>query len=304
MKKFFVVITGIYLLLLALLSGALGVSGFLVPPEVQEAQSASPLTVFCVFMPVMVWLAATGVGLFMRKNWARLSLLVMSGLALFSGVTSMAAIALMPFPDTGLDADAVGAIKAIIVGVMGFFLVVLPVTYGIFFTRKSVKTLFGNPDENQSKSKRPVGITILALFTVVGAVGSVASLFTSGASGIPFFGLTLTGTAMKGYMLFIAYINLYLAYGYWKLQKQAWIAGVAIYVFGIVHTLFNVLFMKLEDFLAVMPLQDPAYVMNPIFFKGMMLTSMVAAAGMLGYLILKKPVFHRVEALELEEAIH
>lgn len=299
MKRFFIVLTGIYMLLLALLSGALGVSGFMVPPEIQQTQSASPVTVLCVFAPIMIWLAATGIGLFMSKNWARLSILVMSGLALFTGLTTMAVIGFMPFPDTGLEPAAVGMIKAGIVGVVGFFLVFLPVIYGVFFTRKSVKSIFGTLGEKRTESFRPVGITILALFTLFGAIGGLFSLFISGTQGIPFFGITLTGTVMQGYMILISGINLYLGYGFWKLKKSAWLTGVAIYVFGIAHTVFNILFADVEDFTAAMPSENAAYAMNPVFFKGMLLSSAIFAGFLLWYLVSKKALFYKDREMEI-----
>lgn len=160
MKKFFLISTAIYLLLLALLgilSSLMSYFGLNARPEASLA-NFSPLYLLLIGLPFIGWLIATGVGLLLKKNWARYSILVMSGFAFLMGVIFCFVFIFMP-ASNAMNGVVTWVIKTVFVILSIIFLIILPIIYCIFFTRQSVKDLFLINEGTQSGLPRPVGIS-------------------------------------------------------------------------------------------------------------------------------------------------
>ncbi|HEY1470237.1 MAG TPA: hypothetical protein VGF61_14435 [Candidatus Acidoferrum sp.] len=64
------------------------------PPYVRSIASVSML----IFLAIAVFCIFTGIGVIRLKNWARISILIFSGLAVFFGGTTLFFLRTLPFP--------------------------------------------------------------------------------------------------------------------------------------------------------------------------------------------------------------
>jgi len=95
-------------------------------------------------------------------------------------------------------------------------------------------------------SKRPLGITILAVLEVIGGLiwlGSAATIFAAAgaASLIPFFGLLAGGVLViiAVVAVILGLISFALAWGLWTGARWAWGAAIVLSILGIILGLFT-----------------------------------------------------------------
>ncbi|MGH9433124.1 MAG: hypothetical protein ACRD3T_16455 [Terriglobia bacterium] len=90
-----------------------------------------------------IWFFVIGIGSIKCRNWARIAMLVVSGVWLAAGAVSSLFIAFL-IPKTMQSQDGIRVIYItrayeVTMGGVGFFLVVLPVVSLVFYSRRSVK---------------------------------------------------------------------------------------------------------------------------------------------------------------------
>ena len=292
MKKVFIVLTGVYLLILGCFL-ILSVGMLFLSSRFSSAQfppNFNPLLIVFIYLPFIAWLFATGIALFLYKNWARISLLVMSGLAIFAGLCMALVVTLMPMPDTGSGSSSVA--KVILLICTAIFTIALPIVYFIFFTRKSVVELFKDPMQPVSELKRPVGISILAILSLFGVMMTIVNIFFNYNKGIPIFGsFFLTGWGLQLYFGVMAVINLFIAYGLWKLLKAAWYTYMGLMAFGIINCFIS-FFTYNEELLLKMTMTTGSPQMVPLmFFKIILGISVIFIAFIMFYLYTQRVWF-------------
>lgn len=284
MKKFFLVATGIYMVLLALITLLVGFSGFIIP----SPESESPLYLLLTVLPFAAWLASTGIGLCMKKNWARISMLFMSVFGIVIGTTMIFIFGLMPFPEAFMDEDSAFSFKLMFTVIFGIFLILLPAIYLFFFTRESVKQMCIQEDAAEGSTRRPVGITALAIFWAAGGFFTLISLLNPTTTEMPLFGLRLEGVMMYAYLILTIVLEFSIAYGLWHLHYAAWFAGIAQQGFGIILMLYYALFSNISDFLGQSYEVDAGL---SIVFKVMMSMSALWGILLLIYLYSRQSAF-------------
>ncbi len=292
MKKFFLIATGIYMVLLGVIALLVGFSGFLTPSELQQSEPESPLYLLLSALPFAAWLASTGIGLCMKKNWARISMLFMSVFGIVIGTTMILVFGLIPFPEPLMDEASAFSFKMFLIGVFGFFLIVLPAIYLFFFTRESVKQTFIQEDAVEGGSRRPVGITALAIFSAAGGFFTLISLLNPTTTEMPLFGLRLEGVMMYAYLILTMALEFYIAYGLWHLHYAAWFVGMAQYGFGFVLMSYYALFTTMSDFLGQAQEVDAGL---SLVFKVMMSMSALWGILLLIYLYSRQSAFRTGE---------
>jgi hypothetical protein len=297
MKKFFLILTAIYLLILALLGTVLCVTGYMgmnARPETIPA-NFNPLFLLVIYAPFIGWLLVTGIGLFLKKHWARYSILVMSGFAVFIGVIFCLVFGLMPLPgnpNTNLT------IKTVAVGVSIAFLIILPVIYLVFFTRQSVKDLFGTKRPDPGKANRPVGLSVLAIILLISGIFSLLTALFPMYPSLPLCGtILLSGIYLRLYMLIVGIAVLYVAYGFWKLQKAAWITFIIFSCYGIIVGIINLFTFDSEILNTMMPAGYTAgFGFSAVYFKITIAISLVLNLVVLFYVVFKKRVFFKPQS--------
>lgn len=143
MIKFFTVLSGIFFLATGLWAGLFALVILFFP-----RQDPMPLStqdwLMVMFLAVMIlWMIGVSIGLFVRKNWARVGVLIISCFALMVGL-SMASVLIfchMSHMQSGLPSQGV---------LSWLFLIAIPLFFLVFFNAQPVKALFirksGNTD--------------------------------------------------------------------------------------------------------------------------------------------------------------
>jgi uncharacterized membrane protein YvlD (DUF360 family) len=246
---------------LTLLCAGFMLLGFAVmPADNMPAFTRDAGFIMSIFMlGFAAWGIATGINLLHLREWARISMIVFSGLLLVMAVPGLLMMLVMPLPTPPVPAvpngEAIPPLEHLMTAVrigMAVFYALLALLGGwwiYFFNTRPIKEHFRGaglgttastwaptalaPTDVPGAPKRPVSITIIAYLALVGAcmfpVLNILHL------PLTFLGFFFTGgkaaLIVSGYMS----VQLVMAYGLLKLEK--WGRGLAIYYFN--FAIFN-----------------------------------------------------------------
>lgn len=293
MKKFFIVISGIYLVGLGILSGLSLVLGlFLAQSRAVQIQIVNPGFSIVINLVLVAIVVATGIGIILRKNWSRYVLFVLSGLAIFTGLILCIITVFMSFPVETPEAAPIAKISILIFNSIFFF--AIPVFFLVFFSRGSVKELFISKEKLPlEQSKRPFGITFIAGLMLFGALSSGIQVFLPTSIKIPIVGsIFISGNLARLYCLIFTVISLYIALGLFRLKKSAWIAYVVFHVYGLIVTVINIFTFNETTLIEMMPeMAESAYSMPDALLKSIIAISMIFGIALLAYVYSKKHLF-------------
>jgi hypothetical protein len=193
-----------------------------------------------VLLALAGWGITTAVGLFRLRGWSRTSLLVFSSLLAFVGASAGLSSALMRFPPgpnappellTGTKIAIVGFYAAL--GLIGIF-------WLFYFTGSGVQVQFGLATDVVETGGRPLSVSIIAWFMLLGSLVCFACAFS------PFpamaFGVMIHGWAARVFYLGFAVCELWLGVGLLRMKSLSRVLAIAFYGFSIINTvLFAVL---------------------------------------------------------------
>ena len=193
-----------------------------------------------------VWGVATAVGLIRRKNWARVSLLVISGVLVFVGAGSILSLLLLPalMPD-GAEQSAV---REMTLGMLVFYglLVIVGTWWLVLFTRRRIREEFQTPAT--SVAPLPKSITFVAWYMVSTGMLIPFLALLDWPAGI--LGVILTGWAARFFN--IGYGLVWVAAGYFLLKRKTWSLLLSEGFFGFVilnALIFSLLPGKQSEFI-------------------------------------------------------
>jgi hypothetical protein len=202
--------------------------------EIPGAPQASPALMYCLcvfFLGLAIWGIVTAVGLSKLRRWARVSVLIIGGsMALFGTMSTVGIVITMAaFSAFGLHATSGSKVAptspAMVTAVLGVFalfyaaIAAIGIFWLVYFNRKTTRIAFSGGAEDLAESRRPLLISIYAVFSLVGAPFCLLLAF------IPFpailFGVLLTG--WKKTLIYLAYaaIQAAIGVGLWKLAEWA-----------------------------------------------------------------------------------
>jgi hypothetical protein len=256
-----------------------------------------------------IWGICTSIGLFRLRNWARLSIIVFSVLLIlmfgFGGLIAF----LLPFPSAPgqpVDASVVTGVR-IFMGVLAAALVTLGIWWIVFFTRPGVVSQFVPtppvPDAEQAQpfavgvpqraSNRPLSITILAWFLLVGCMLIPVSILLHSPAVL--FTKLLTGGPAVAYFLVFAAVALYVGIGLLRLQPNARIAGIAYFGFAFVNAAVFYLApgarVRVASLLAVSQSMFPAMPASSQVNLPFDTTSFLVICGAIGLVVVLVPMY-------------
>jgi hypothetical protein len=193
------------------------------------------LVVFSVQVLFAAWGVVTGIGLFQLRVWSRWSILVFSALLAFIGVFAALSTSFvnMPTPEN-LSAHAMTGIKFGLV-IFWAILAFLGAFWLYYFNRLPVRTRFGEEPDAREPGGRPVSISIIAWFLIVGSVFCIITAPFRLPSML--FGITLTGWPAGSYYLAFGLWELWIGIGLPRLKPLSRILAIAVCGFGIANTL-------------------------------------------------------------------
>lgn len=235
---------------MALLGGLFAVAAMRFAPPRSMPMPTSFLRGALIFDGVLdlafvAWGIASGVGLIRLRPWARISMLVFSGIMIFFCLIPMLIIPFVPLPPQSdtlpSNFDLVFRIGA--VAFYGLF-VALGAFWLYFFNKRSVKDQFkGIPVPEglaaESRPQRPLAIVILAWLLIVGGCFTPFALFMR----IPAFFFSFVLLPHWGELFYgtFALLSVVAGVGLLKLRAWGWILAVGIQSIGLLNLLSMIL---------------------------------------------------------------
>ncbi|MGB8800616.1 MAG: hypothetical protein WCC97_08010 [Candidatus Acidiferrales bacterium] len=216
--------------------------------------------IMAVFMlGFAAWGVATGINLLQLREWARISVIVFSGLLLVMAVPGLLMMLVMPLPIPPASAyppgDAIPSpqhLMTVVRVMMAVFYALLALLGGwwlYFFNSQPIRELFRNlataapasgwtpavlsPSEIPGAPKRPVSITIIAYLALVGAC--MFPVLNIMHLPLAFLGFFFTGG--KASLIVVGYMSVQLLMAYGLLKLEMWGRNLAIYYFN--FAIFN-----------------------------------------------------------------
>jgi hypothetical protein len=244
---------------LTLLAAAFMLLGFAVTPaDNMPAFTRGAGLITSIFMlGFAAWGIATGVNLLHLREWARISMIVFSGLLLVMAVPGLLMMLVMPLPTPPVPAvpngEAIPPLEHLMTAVrifMAVFYALLALLGGCwvyFFNARPVKEHFRGsattastgapsalaPTALPGSPKRPVSITIIAYLALVGAC--MFPILNILHLPLTFLGFFFTGG--RAALIVIGYMSVQLLMAYGLLKLERWGRSLAIYYFN--FAIFN-----------------------------------------------------------------
>lgn len=212
-RKAGLIVAGVFEIIIGLIY-LLPMAAMMLPEVTQSVPDAAmAIAILAVMAVISIWL---GVGTLMARRWARaLSLLIAWG---WLG----AGLAILAY---GLFAQNV------LPGMVGMIVLITLVAaaFVLFYGGKNVKATFEARDPRvRWTDKCPLPVLVLSLSYALIAVSALIGLYAD--TPIPFFGALLTGLASKAYYLLQLTLAAYLAWGTYRLARNAWVISVVLTV--------------------------------------------------------------------------
>jgi hypothetical protein len=245
---------------LSLLFGVLMIFVFAVMPAAEStpAFTRDAGLITSVFMlGFAAWGIATGINLLHLREWARISMIVFSGLLLVMAVPGLLMMLVMPLPTPAVPAVPSGEAMPSMEHLMTAVRVVMAVFYALlallggwwlyFFNSRPIREQFRGagtaastwapdalaPAALPGSPKRPVSITIIAYLALLGAcMFPFLRVFNM---PVTFLGFFFTGA--RASLIVIGYMSVQFFMGYGLLKLEKWGRGLAIYYFN--FAIFN-----------------------------------------------------------------
>ena len=247
---------------LTLLSAALMIFSFAVMPAMDSTPAftrGAGLILSIFMLGFAAWGIATGIHLLQLREWARISMIVFSGLLLVMAVPGLLMMLVIPLPTPPASVLPPGEAMPPLAHLMTAVRIGMAIFYGLlallggwwiyFFNSRPIRELFRNPATPTPASgwaptrlaptavpgapKRPVSITIIAYLTLVGAC--MFPFFNILHMPLTFLGFYFTGA--KASLIVVGYMSVQLLMGYGLLKLEMWGRNLAIYYFN--FAIFN-----------------------------------------------------------------
>jgi len=188
-----------------------------------------------------------GIGSIQRRNWARILMLVGSGFWLAIGVLGTLFILLF-FPalmrqEGRIPPEAQQGVLIVIIAILGFFMVLMPAVFLVFYSRKSVKaTCLASRAEHVSapvvsaslKPKLPAPVLVLALWEGLGIFAVFAFVMVRATV---VFGVVLHGAA--AFLMLCGFSALAGSAAWFIYQRRliGWFIALIKVLFGLASTI-------------------------------------------------------------------
>lgn len=257
-------VVAILLSLLGAFGAALSIFSLLVMPEIQRTTPSAAMVpqvramtigLMVFFLALSIFGIFVGVAILRRKNWARITILIwgafMTVVCLFSiaVVAIMGSLSSMTFPSTNTaDTDHIMQIVKIVMAIVYGVPAVIGIWWLILFTRPRVAAAFtiplhhaaemdpsgfpqlagGQPAQATTRPSCPVPIIVIAVFLIVGAVGSLSLLLFPFPAGMPLFFLGHPFEGVSGRIVFLLWGIIGGAAGVGLLKLKPWALHFAI----------------------------------------------------------------------------
>ena len=236
-----VLLAGSAILLLVALATAFAIPFIDSKAPAAQLPPGALVTAIAFYLALSGWGIGTAVGLFRLRPWARISILTMSVLALVIGFISAASVLiLLPHMPGQLDAHTVAPVHGVLAVTFGFPMAIAA-WWLVLFLRPGVRQQFsGATAATAATSGRPVAITVVAIFLLLGVPGMLWVLyltFPTRMTSIPtmVLGVLVSGWGATALNVAVLAANLTLGLGLWRMRPWARTGAIAYFSFSIAN---------------------------------------------------------------------
>jgi hypothetical protein len=320
--------------LLAAIGVLIGTAGLLFAP-IPRPRASVPgvrsiaMIMMAVFFAIAIWGIISGVGLLRFRNWARMSVLVWSGMTTPLTLVIIGFFLFVPFPSPPGSSAAIGTfLRAFVILFYGAPLAIA-IWWLILLTRAHIVAQFkstqfksaaafpieGDPALGANASvwsadaaapgaypvpppmpapDLPIPIIVLACFFLFSSVSFVMVFFTHVPAML--FGMAIDGPA--GLAVYVGWFALYVSSGVGMLKRAVWSYSIAIglQIFGLVSGVVTVLSPNFDAVMrrvlsnANLPSPEATFP-SMTYLRGFTLLSLVFPLAILGMLVYYRPRF-------------
>jgi len=214
------IIGGVSILLVSVLMAAAFV---LFPMRDRAALSpavlkAAGILIALLFAALSAWSIATGIGVFRRRGWARISILVLGALLLFFGGTGVLTLLFISFPmQAEVDLRGAGLVRGSLIAFYAL-LALSGAAWLAVFTRRSAKTYFAEAAAGTEPAP-PLSISMIGWCLLAGAAHTAIAAALGGR--LPFFGWVAAGWEARALYTLYTAVQVYLGAGLLQLDEKA-----------------------------------------------------------------------------------
>jgi hypothetical protein len=225
------------------MGGAMLFSTLVAPPPTRgRAMPPFPLAAIGIVMAVVSaclcgWGIWTAIGIFRRRGWARISIVVFAGLLAFMGASGSLAILFITLPaQEGVSQRMMDALRW---GVAGFYgvLAAIGVWWLVLFNLSSTKEYFAQ-DAPSEPPARPLSVSVIGWYLLI----SSFFLAAMAVARMPAFvlGAVVTGWGGLAVYTLFAGAQIYLGTGLLHLQEQARLGTIGYFCITALNSMLTV----------------------------------------------------------------
>ena len=250
-----------------------------------------------VMVAFSAWGISTAIAIFLRRRWARVSILVFAVLLTFMSGAGTIAILFIQLPATP-NTDSAAIMPVVRLGMAAFYgvLTAIGVWWLVLFNRSRTKEYFAGQGP-VIESARPLSIGVIAWWLLAGgAFMVVAALLRLPAM--------LLGAVLTGWVTLVVYgawaaVQIYLGLGLLSLRQAARVGSIAFFCFGAANCAVSMLGPGYAEMMRqtriamprLFPAGAPAALPGPIWVFVLLTTACCAVP--IVFLVRRKPAFHQ-----------
>lgn len=215
------------------LGGLMLFGTLLAPPPKGPAAPPFPLAAIAIVMAAMFaslsgWGIWTAIGIFRRRGWARVSIVVFAALLTFMGAGGCLAVLFMPLPaQEGASQRMMDFMRW---GMAGFYgvLAAIGVWWLVLFNLSSTQEYFAQ-DAPREPRARPLSVSVIAWYLLIGSLFLAAMAVVRVPAFV--FGAVITGWAGLAVYTVFAGAQILLGTGLLHLREEARLGTIGYFCF-------------------------------------------------------------------------
>ncbi|MGB2669741.1 MAG: hypothetical protein WBE73_14285 [Candidatus Acidiferrum sp.] len=284
-------------------------------PEQPPFVRIAGITSMAIGIVCAIFGIATGIGLFLLRNWARISAMVWAGICFFFGIIGIPVALFMSLPAAynsgGMPENFTFILRLVLLAVYGAPLAV-GIWWLVLFNRKSVKEQFAGTAEPidpslPQKPRAPLAVSMLAWFFITTAANIIILPFLPFPAPAILFGRLIEPPAGTLILILICIAIAIAGIGLLKLKPWSYSLTIGLQLFGLTSGVASLLtpgFSSSFD-AAILKMNEamrlPINIDSPINYAQLVRWGMVGGI-VLGVAILVILLYYRERFLEAASA--
>jgi hypothetical protein len=263
------------------------------------------------YLALAAGFVTVGVGSIRAREWARITMIVVSSIWLtFGFLGTLFSAILMPAimrqqqqsmpQQPHMPGGFQTTVLVITIAIQAVIMVVTPLLLLLFYCNKNVKATCQTSSRSigalPASSRWPIPILVLIVWFSFGALSMVSVAFWVPA--IAFFGVFVRGVPAQILFAVVAISYVYCAWAFYKLRQEGWWLAVVTSVFWLVSGVVSMIVLgparMLEEsykYMKIQPQLGTPFTLSPQAMTGGFIFSMLLSAGFVALIVYCKRFF-------------